>query len=124
MQMQFNNDEYCLKMFLWFTNVKIIIIFMLSNYAFYSQSYMMLMRILLHLLVTPITIQRLCLVVRSLTFGSERYSFSAVGSTSSKGMQIVSTLPALSKAPTVSLFSVLPVKVITLLDTRRDRLSA
>ena len=42
--------------------------------------------------------------------GSERYSFSAVGSTSSKRMQIVSTLPALSKAPTVPFFTVLPVK--------------
>ena len=35
---------------------------------------------------------------------SERYSFSA------KRMEIVSTLPALSKAPIVSLFSALPVK--------------
>ena len=37
--------------------------------------------------------------------GSERYSFSAVGLTSFKRMQIVSTLPVLSKAPTVQLFS-------------------
>ena len=36
----------------------------------------------------------------------KRYSFSAVGSTSFKRMQIVSTPPALSKAPTVPLFSI------------------
>ena len=42
--------------------------------------------------------------------GSERCSFSTVRKTSPKRMQIVSTLPAMSKAPTVSLFSVLPVK--------------
>ena len=41
---------------------------------------------------------------------SKRYSFSAVVSTSPKRMQIVSTSPALSKAPTVPLFYILPVK--------------
>ena len=44
-------------------------------------------------------------------YWSERYSFSAVGSTPPpQRMQIASTLLALSKAPTVPLFSVLPVK--------------
>ena len=42
---------------------------------------------------------------------SERYSFYAVGSTSiSREIQIVSNLPALAKAPTVPLFSVMPAK--------------
>ena len=44
-------------------------------------------------------------------YKSERYNFYAVGSTFlSREMQIVSTLPALPKAPTVPLFSVLSAK--------------
>ena len=41
---------------------------------------------------------------------SERYSFSAVGPTSLNRMQIVSTLPALTKATTMPLFLVVPAK--------------
>ena len=48
--------------------------------------------------------------VYSTVIWSERYSFSAIGPTSPKRIQIVSILPALSKAPNVPFFSVLPVK--------------
>ena len=47
---------------------------------------------------------------RTCVCGSERYSFSAVGPTSLNWRQIVSTLPALPKAHTALLFSVVPAK--------------